>query len=303
MRPALSAECDVIIVNYNAGACLARCVASVPDDIARVIVVDNDSQDDSLALLAQSVQRGDRVRVIRTGRNLGFSGGCNVGIAASTAPYLLFLNPDCVLRAGSLQRLLAVLQADPAVGMVGGRLLDPDGTEQAGGRRMVPTPWRSFVRAFGLYRLASRWPRLFADLNLHEQPLPAQPVEVEAISGALMLVSRRGLDEVGPWDEEYFLHCEDLDWCMRFRRRGWKILFVPDAPVTHDQGVSSRARPVFVEWHKHRGMVIFYRRFFRDQYPGILLWLVSLAVWFRFGLVVLRQQVRRVLHRERTPHE
>ncbi|MFP5440922.1 MAG: glycosyltransferase, partial [Gammaproteobacteria bacterium] len=233
-----------------------------------------------------------------TGKNLGFSGGCNVGIAASAAQHLLFLNPDCVLGPGALERLLEVLQSGPAIGMVGGLLLESDGAEQAGGRRAVPTPWRAFVRAFGLYRLGARWP-VFSDVNLHEQPLPAQPVEVEAISGALMLVRRSAVDDTGPWDEGYFLHCEDLDWCMRFRQHGWKILFVPDAPVVHEKGVCSRSRPLFVEWHKHRGMARFYRKFFRDRYPLPLMWLVYAGVWLRFALVVLREQVRKIVGRAR----
>lgn len=303
MPPVWSMDCDIIIVNHNAGAFLARCVLSIPDDVARIIVIDNDSQDDSLALLQQAVPQDKHLQVIRTGRNLGFSTGCNVGIAASTAQSLLFLNPDCVLQPGSLQRLLDVLWRDPAVGMVGGLLLDPDGTEQGGGRRAVPTPWRSFVRAFGLNRFSARWPTYFSDFNLHQQPLPEKPVEVEAISGALMLVRRRAMDDVGLWDEGYFLHCEDLDWCVRFRRNNWKILFVPDAPVVHDKGVCSRERPVFVEWHKHKGMIRFYRKFFRAQYPGGLIWLVGLAVWLRFAAVVVRLQGRKLLRRTKAADE
>ncbi len=293
IQPALSMGCDIVIVNYNAGALLARCVSSVPDIASRIIVIDNDSQDDSLTLLEQTMPQDGRLRVTRTGRNHGFSAGCNVGIAASNAEYLLFLNPDCVLQAGALQRLLEVIQENPAVGMVGGLLLNPDGSEQAGGRRAVPTPWRSFVRAFGLTRFSPRWPDLFFDFHLHAQPLPEEPVEVEAISGALMLVRRHAMDDVGLWDEEYFLHCEDLDWCMRFLRKKWKILFVPDARVMHDKGACSLSRPIFVEWHKHKGMMRFYRRFFRDQYPGALMWLVAAGVWARFALLAVYISVRR----------
>jgi hypothetical protein len=84
------------------------------------------------------------------------------------------------------------------------------------------------VRAFGLHRFSDRWPKLFYDFHLHKLPLPNAPIEVEAISGACMLVKRDSMADVGLWDEGYFLHCEDLDWCMRFRQKGWKILFVPN---------------------------------------------------------------------------
>jgi hypothetical protein len=102
-------------------------------------------------------------------------------------PHILFLNPDCVLSANAVEHMLEVLKKNPEAGIAGGRLINADGTEQEGGRRAVPTPWRAFVRAFGLYRFHRHWPRLFYDFHLHKQPLPSTPVEVEAISGALML--------------------------------------------------------------------------------------------------------------------
>jgi GT2 family glycosyltransferase len=176
--------------------------------------------------------------------------------------------------------------------MVGGLLLNWDGTEQAGGRRAVPTPWRSFVRAFGLHRLADRWPNVFYDFHLYKQPLPAKSLEVEAISGACMLVKRKALDDVGLWDEGYFLHCEDLDWCMRFRQKGWKILFVPAARINHALGACSRSRRVFVEWHKHKGMLRFYRKFFSQEYPGFMMWLVTAGVWLRFVMVTASIKLR-----------
>jgi GT2 family glycosyltransferase len=190
--------------------------------------------------------------------------------------------------------MLHVLKSDASVGMVGGLLLNPDGTEQGGGRRAVPTPWRSFVRASGLSRFADRWPRLFFDFYLHKQPLPEKPIEVEAISGACMLVKREAMEDVGPWDEGYFVHCEDLDMSMRFRQNSWKILFVPNAPLTHYLGVCSRSRPIFVAWHKHKGMMRFYRKFFCHQYPGILIWLVALGVWMRFSGVLMYYSGRHV---------
>jgi GT2 family glycosyltransferase len=280
---------SVIIVNYNSGDKLKECVASVithnPD--AEIIVVDNASTDNSLALLEPLFSKGSHLRLLKNDSNTGFAAASNQGAAEANGDYLLYLNPDCVIYPGTLQKLAASIEQYPEVGMAGGLLLNPDGSEQAGGRRAVPTPWRTLVRAFNLSALARRYPRLVADFNLHKQALPDKPVEVEAISGACMLVSRASLEEVGGLDEGYFLHCEDIDWCMRFRQKGWKILFVPDARVTHYLGACSRSRPVFVEWHKHRGMIRFYRKFFRHQYPGVLMWLVGLAVWLRFGCLAL----------------
>ena len=277
---------SVVIVNHNADHFLTDCVYAVLPQANEILVVDNASMDSSLELCTQHFSNEPKLRIIQNSTNLGFAAACNIGAKRVKGDYVLFLNPDCRLGISAVSDLKCVLESKVDVGMVGGLLVNPDGSEQGGGRRAVPTPWRSFVRAFGLSRLASRWPKLFFDFHLHKQPLPNSPIEVEAISGACMLVKRDAIKDVGLWDEGYFLHCEDLDWCMRFRQRGWKIVFVPSAHVTHALGVCGRSRPVFVEWHKHKGMVRFYRKFFRHQYPGLLMGLVTLGVWLRFGLIV-----------------
>ena len=297
----MSAVISTIVVNYNAGQWLRRCIDSLlncPLEI-EIIVVDNASSDGSLDGLSD-LPGG---QTIRNTDNLGFAVACNQGLRMATAPFLLFLNPDCYFEPGTLSRLLEVLYEDPRVGMAGGLLTNLDGTEQPGGRRAIPTPWRSLVRVSGLSRFSDRWPRLFFDFLLHKQPLPDKPIEVEAISGACMLVRREAVAQVGEWDEGYFLHCEDLDWCMRFRRQEWKILFVPSAKVFHVRGVCGNSRPIFVEWHKHKGMMRFYRKFFRHQYPGVLMALVAVGVWLRFAAVStvhLSHKAARILKLART---
>jgi GT2 family glycosyltransferase len=278
---------SVVVVNYNAGAFLMECIRSTLAQVDEIIVVDNASTDSSLDLCWQTFADEPKLKIIRNAANLGFAAACNIGIAHARFDNVFFLNPDCSLDASAVSELMQGLESDDSVGMVGGLLVNPDGSEQGGGRRAVPTPWRSFVRAFGLSRFANRWPKLFYDFHLHKQPLPSQPVEVEAISGACMLVKRKAMTDVGHLDEGYFLHCEDLDLCMRFRQKGWKVVFVPSARVVHEHGVCSRSRPIFVEWHKHKGMMRFYRKFFRHQYPGVLMGLVAIGVWLRFGCVAM----------------
>jgi GT2 family glycosyltransferase len=294
---------SIIIVNYNGGALLTRCVHTALEQAREVIIVDNASEDLSIVQLTDRFPDENRLNVIVTGCNPGFAAGCNTGLAAATQPYILFLNPDCILQENSLQRMVHAMESAPQIGMVGGYLVNPDGSEQGGGRRAIPTPWRAFVRAFGLYRLEKYWPQLFFDFHLNKQPLPQNPIEVEAISGALMLVRRQAIDDVGLWDEQYFLHCEDLDWCMRFKQKNWKIVFVPDAPAVHFQGTCSRSRPLFVAWHKHKGMLRFYRKFFRQQYPSILMGLIALSVWLRFSVTVLFQAGQNYYRMLKLKHE
>lgn len=285
---------SVVIVNYNAGEILLECIASVLQHVGQIIVVDNASADNSVAALKNTYPA---IRLICNERNLGFAAACNLGATVADGDHILFLNPDCLLKADVIRILLEAVHSADDVGMVGGLLTDPDGTEQVGGRRAVPTPWRSFVRAFGLSALGNRYPRLFSDFELHKQPLPDHPIEVEAISGACMLARRDALEDVGLLDEGYFMHCEDLDWCMRFRQKGWKILFVPDARMIHHKGHCSRSRPIFVEWNKHKGMIRFYRKFFRHQYPGLLMVLVAVAVWLRFVAIAAYHLLDSLLYR------
>jgi len=287
-------DVHVVIVNFNAGSALAKAVTSVLDvsRVGRVIVIDNASEDMSMETLHAVTAHEPRLVCVQNKFNLGFARACNMGVQAAAADYLLFLNPDCDVQAGALEKLIDSIEKNERVGMAGPLLLNTDGTEQAGGRRMVPTPWRSFVRAFGLSKYRDRYPKLFTDFQLHQEPLPDGPIEVEAISGSCMMVRRDAMLDVGLLDEGYFLHCEDLDWCMRFRQQGWGILFVPDARVTHSQGTCGKDRPLFVEWHKHKGMMRFYRKFFHHQYPGALLWIVGAGVWLRFAAIVLHNSVQ-----------
>ena len=279
---------SIVVVNFNSGRLLEPCIDLCLQQAGDVVVVDNASTDGSIEGLAARCAGNPGLRIFRNAANLGFAAACNRGAAETRGRFVLFLNPDCILTEGSVNELVVALTANPEAGMAGGLLVDEGGNEQGGGRRAVPTPWRTFVRVFHLSRFADRWPRLFTDFNLHRQPLPTGPVTIEAISGACTMVKREAMDDVGPWDERYFLHCEDLDLCMRYRKKGWSILFVPAARIVHHRGACSRARPVFVEWHKHRGMMRFYRKFFRHQYPGALMFAVACGVWLRFCAVAVR---------------
>ena len=285
---------SVVVVNFNAGALLGDCLTAALAAARHVVLIDNASEPGPLDEVLGRFAAEPRLEVVRSPVNRGFAAGCNLGTALAREPILLFLNPDCILAPGALAALVAALRSAAGVGMVGGLLTDERGREQGGSRRAVPTPWRSLVRCFGLTRFADRWPRLFSDFDLHRRPLPTAAIDVEAVSGACTMVKREVLAEIGPWDEGFFLHCEDLDLCMRFRKRGWRILFVPSARAIHHRGMCGRSRPVLVEWHKHQGMIRFYRKHFCHQYPWGLMGLVTVGVWLRFAALAARITMARI---------
>ncbi len=275
-----------IIVNYNSGIQLTACVGSLlaSDVPVKVVVSDNDSTDDSLARLEAFCGDDERVTVIRNGVNLGFSVGCNIGLTHVAGDYVLFINPDCVVPEDAIGRMHRVMDEHPGAGMAGCLILDPEGGEQPGCRRYIPTPWRSLMRVL---RLDVLFPdrALFQTFNMRGEPMPQKPSGIEAISGAFMFVRLSALEKVGPLDEAYFLHCEDLDWCLRFAEQGYEILFVPEVVVTHLKG-GSRASSLFVEWHKHKGMTRFYLKFFRQRYPWWVMMAVIFGVHVRYALLV-----------------
>ncbi len=283
--PDIHPHVSVIIVNYNAGELLTDCVRSVlrSDLSVEVIVADNGSGDDSIVILHKLLGNEPRLRIIENGANLGFSTANNIALPYARADFVLFLNPDCLVEPDTIPRMIEQLKNHPDAGMATCLIRNQDGSEQAGCRRMTPTPWRTFVRILHLDRLFRNNPK-YQGFNLNEAPLPMAPIYIEALSGAFMLVKREALNQVGTLDEGYFIHCEDLDWCYRFSKAGWKVLFVPNVAVIHVKGACSSDQLHMINWHKHKGMVRFYRKFFRDEYPAPFMWFVIAAIWGRYAL-------------------
>ncbi|WP_353570846.1 glycosyltransferase family 2 protein [Candidatus Albibeggiatoa sp. nov. BB20] len=285
---------SVIIVNYNSGQYLAQCVTAVLAStvLVEIFVVDNASTDDSIQHLRQALPVDAPVTIEQNAQNLGFAKANNQVLDKTKGDYLLFLNPDCFIEPDTVAQSRVVMDAYPNVGMAGVMVCNPDGSEQAGARRSVPSPWRSVIRILHLNQLFPNHPR-FKSFVLTQEPIPDKPIELEGISGAFMFVREAALEQVGGLDEGYFLHCEDLDWFMRFREQNWNILFVPHIKVTHIKGACSDKQPVAVLWYKHKGMVRFYRKFFQQHYPWIVMLMVISAVWLRFAMLATFSLVTR----------
>ena len=285
---ALAPRVTAVIVNFNGGMLLADSVKSVlaSTEPVKVVVSDNGSIDGSIEHLRRTLGPWPQLVITENGENLGFAKGNNVALPMTEGEYILFLNPDCVIEPDTIAKMMGLMERIPGAGMAGCLIRNLDGSEQAGCRRAVPTPYRTSVRTLGLDKVFPKNPR-FRSFVLTDMPLPDGPIDIEALSGAFMFVRRKAMEDVGPLDEGYFMHCEDLDWCMRFREKGWRIVFDPTHGVTHAQGACSIGKPFRVLWHKHRGMVRFYRKFFRSSYSSGLTYAVIAAVWVRFAIIFL----------------
>ena len=273
----------VIIVNFNAGDALRRCVQAVYANSlgARITLVDNASEDGSAVQLRNLYGDRQGIEFLFNASNLGFAPAVNAVARPSTADWLLVLNPDCIVESGTLERLEAALQEDKQAALAGPAVRDAKGRMQRATVRRFPTPKNSLMTASGLWRLG-RWFPSFRGIEVKASEISGDAVPCEAVSGACMLIRREAFEAVGFMDEEYAMHCEDLDLMYRLAREGWHCLFVPAASATHHQGLSSRRRPTWVHYHKHLGMVRFFRKFQAAETAFPLRILVYAGIWLRF---------------------
>jgi GT2 family glycosyltransferase len=255
----------VVIVSHQCRAVLERCLRSLeshpPARGVEVCVVDNASSDGG----PEAVRIAHpEVSVHETGANLGFATAVNIGLRATRSPYVLVLNPDTELHAGTLDRLLEVLERRPDVGMVGCRVVRPDGRFDHAARRSFPT----LAGAVGHLGRVGRGRLAPKALAQYRAPQDQAGGPVDAICGAFMLIRRAALDDVGLFDEGYWMYGEDLDLCWRFRERGWAVVYEPSASVTHVKGASGRHRRQRVAFH--HAMYRFYRAHYaRERHPAL----------------------------------
>ena len=206
------------------------------------------------------------VRLIRNAENIGFARGNNIGIAASTGRYVLLLNSDTIVPPGTLARLVAFMDAHPQAGACSPRLLQPDGTPQPYAFGCDPT--LGYLLRRGVNRLLFRRP-------LHDWAV-AEPIEVDWVSGACLLVRREAIDQVGGLDEAMFMYFEDNDWCRRMRLAGWQVYYVPTVEITHIGGASLKQNPAARAAY-YRSLAHFYEKHY--GWPGRLLLKVLLPVY------------------------
>lgn len=282
---------SIVIVNWKTPVLLARCLDSIKDDPQHrsfeIHVVDNFSQDDSVAMLKRDYPY---VELIENSDNLGFSKACNQVIPHARGEYILLLNPDTVVPQGAITALADFMDANPDCGCAGPKVLNPDGTLQLACRRAFPSVQASFFRLTYLSRLFPNH-KLFSKYNLTYLD-PEAVAEVDALSGSCMMARKTVVEKIGLLDEDIFMFGEDIDWCWRMKQAGHKVLYFPGASVYHIHGASSRLRPIGATVNLHKGMEVFYRKHMAQKYWAPFNLLVYAAIWARAAMFILVNLVR-----------
>ena len=265
-----------IVVTYQSAETVDDCLLRLraASAVVQIRVVDNDSRDATLAIVQRHAAVDPRLRFIGNPDNPGFAVACNQGARDSDAPWLAFVNPDCLVGRDTLARLLEHARAAGGEVLLGADLVDVAGVRDGAARRNDPD-FAAMLR--GPLRSSSGRP---LDVEVDDAQLLQQ---VEAVSGALMLLPRMLFDRIGGFDEGYRLHVEDLDLCRRARLAGALVAVANDVRVVHVRGVSSRSRPGFSEWHKHRGLWRYFRKFEASRRSFAVRAGAWLAIWLHWA--------------------
>jgi GT2 family glycosyltransferase len=277
-----SVDISVVVVSYNVKPYLEQSLKSIQKALdgisSEILVVDNASGDGSAAMVRD---RFLRVRLIVNSENAGFARANNQALRMANGKTVCLINPDTLVREDTFRVCLEHLNGHPDVGVVGCRVMNPDGSLQLACRRSFPTPWIAFTKVTGLSALFPK-SRLFGRYNLTYLD-PNAVSEVEAVSGSFMLVRRKALDDVGLLDEAFFLYGEDLDWCYRFHRKGWKIVYLPTTQIMHYKGRSAREAPFDTLRMFYGAMHLFVKKHFKKGWSFVPMWLLRVGIWIRTG--------------------
>lgn len=249
---------SIIIVSWNAKKYLAECLQSISEETANhhseIIVVDNASTDGSPEYVRK---RFPNIKLICNDANVGFAKANNIGIRQSTGKYKFLINSDVIVLKGCFDKMLEYMDQHSETGMLGPRILNPDGTLQPSCMGF-PNLWNNFCRAFALDSFFPK-SRLFGGRLMAFSPHDTI-CGAEVLNGCFWMVRQEALDQVGLLDENFFIYGEDNDWCKRFGDAGWKVVFFPGAEAIHYGGASSSNAPVRFYIEMHRANLQYYKK-------------------------------------------
>lgn len=277
----MSIDLTVSIVNWNTQDELRECLDSVFSQEnsvnVEVVVVDNGSTDGSVEMLR--TEFADRVILIANPDNRGFGAAHNEAIKQSAGRYILLMNPDShLVSKDALKRMVEYMDADDEIGILGPRIINPDGTLQFSARRFPPMFAGMFRHTF-LGRLfpKNRFVRgyLMAD-DSHDRIM-----DVDWVSGCAMLLRRDALNDIGLFDERFFMYCEDVDLCKRAHGQGWRVVYYPEIEIAHRIGAASDKNPIAMIKQHHRSYLLYFLKHDARGPRIVLVPLLLLALWLR----------------------
>ncbi len=249
-------DISVVIVSYRTPELVCECVHSVRRSAGRfnvqIVIVDNDSQDGTVDLLRQ---RLPRETIIASPENGGFARGNELGFRQAVGRRILLLNPDAEVHAETLRNAVAALDADPRIGVIGAKVRLPDGRYQSSMIRFYSL--RALL--FSIFLPVGLGRRLaWAGDTRYASRDPDRPQDVDAVAGGFMLIRREVLEQVGGLDPRFFMYGEEVEWCHRIRRAGWRIVYRPDVTMLHHGGASTSHRTVWKAREMMRGQLLYF---------------------------------------------
>ena len=285
---------SIIIVNYNVAHFLEQALLSVYKALknveAEVFVVDNNSVDHSLEMLAAKFPQ---VKVIANKENVGFARANNQAIRQSSGEYVLLLNPDTVVEEDTFEKCLAFMDATPDAGGLGVKMVNGQGEFLPESKRGIPFPAVAFYKLFGLSKL---FPNSKKFGSYHLTYLDNDQIHsVEVLSGAFMLMRKKALDEVGLLDEDYFMYGEDIDLSYRILKGGYKNYYFPETRIIHYKGESTKKGSLNYVHVFYKAMQIFAEKHFSKNNAKLFNALINCAIWFRASLAALKRIISRLL--------
>lgn len=277
-------QLSVIILNYNVRYFLEQCVLSVQNAIssldAEIIVIDNNSSDDSCLMMESKFPD---VKLIRNAVNFGFPKGNNIGVAAARGKYICILNPDTVVAENTFKKVLNFAERKVNLGIVGCKLIDGTGAFLPESKRGIPTPWVAFTKIFGLYRVFPKW-RLFN--QYYAQHLrPDESGKVDILVGAFMLMKRDLYLKTGGFDEKCFMYADDIDLSYRVLQEQRSNYYFHETTVLHYKGESTVKDEKYMKRFQE-AMSFFYQKHFRKSW--FFEFFIRIGIWF-FSFVKMFQ--------------
>jgi hypothetical protein len=259
---------SVIIVNFHTEIFLRQCLYSLYAETNRipfdVWVVDNNSADASVSMVRQNFPQ---VNLIENKINVGFARANNQAITKCTGEYILLLNPDTLILQNAVEKTVDFMDGNSTVGICGCKVLNENRTLQLACRRSIPTPGVAFFRLTGLSWLFPR-SKTMAKYNLTYLD-PDESYEVDAVSGAFLMIRKAAVNGIGLLDERFFMYGEELDWCVRTKKIGWKVMYYPRAEIIHYKGECSRFNSRKSAFEFYRSMCLFHKKHFSEYYNPV----------------------------------